>query len=75
MATYSVDYLSRLIDATERFEGAFERWMETQEERDLVSARGLLLRYGRRTTKTPDGFESSNWRWRRQQEAPLRQYP
>ena len=42
MATYSVDYLSRLIDATERFEGAFERWMETQEERDLVSARGLL---------------------------------
>ena len=71
MATYSVDYLSRLIDATERFEGAFERWMETQEERDLVSARGLLP-----TVWTKDDQDPGRVRELELEVAePLRQYP
>lgn len=41
MAKYGVDYLNRLVAATEHFEEAFERWMATQGERDLTSARGL----------------------------------
>lgn len=41
MATYSVDYLKRLMAAVERFEEVFGRWMETQEEADHVQTRGL----------------------------------
>lgn len=42
MSDYSEDYLRRLREATERFEAAFDAWMETQEESDHLSARGLL---------------------------------
>lgn len=42
MATYSADYLRRLLSAVEAFERAFERWMETQVESDHMSSRGLL---------------------------------
>ncbi|MEV8465084.1 MULTISPECIES: hypothetical protein [Streptomyces] len=42
MATYSADYLKRLLTAVERFEEAFGRWMETQEESDHVQSRGLF---------------------------------
>ncbi|MER7833864.1 TIGR02391 family protein [Streptomyces sp. NPDC095602] len=42
MATYSADYLKRLMAAVERFEEIFGRWMETQEESDLVQTRGLF---------------------------------
>ncbi len=41
MATYSADYLKRLVAAVERFEEVFGRWMETQEESDHVQSRGL----------------------------------
>ncbi|GAA3380972.1 hypothetical protein GCM10020367_70390 [Streptomyces sannanensis] len=41
MATYSADYLKRLMAAVERFEEVFRRWMETQEESDHVQTRGL----------------------------------
>ncbi|MFJ1998060.1 TIGR02391 family protein [Streptomyces asiaticus] len=41
MATYSADYLKRLMAAVERFEEVFGRWMETQEESDHVQTRGL----------------------------------
>ncbi|MFC9118087.1 TIGR02391 family protein [Streptomyces sp. NPDC057092] len=40
MATYSADYLKRLLAAVERFEEVFERWMETQVESDHVQSRG-----------------------------------
>lgn len=39
---FSVDYLSRLVDAVDVFTTAFEAWMETQVESDLMSARGLF---------------------------------
>ncbi|WP_055492046.1 TIGR02391 family protein [Streptomyces sp. TP-A0356] len=42
MATYGAEYLKRLLAAVERFERAFERWMETQVESDLRSSRGLF---------------------------------
>lgn len=41
MATYSADYLKRLMAAVARFEEVFGRWMETQEESDHVQTRGL----------------------------------
>ncbi|WP_033952614.1 TIGR02391 family protein [Streptomyces sp. CNQ431] len=41
MATYSADYLKRLMAAVERFEEIFGRWMETQEESDHMQTRGL----------------------------------
>ncbi|EFK97990.1 MULTISPECIES: TIGR02391 family protein [Streptomyces] len=41
MATYSADYLKRLMAAVERFEEIFGRWMETQEESDHIQTRGL----------------------------------
>ncbi|MEU7281473.1 hypothetical protein AB0A69_22265 [Streptomyces sp. NPDC045431] len=41
MATYSVDYLQRLMAAVEWFEAAFGRWMDTQEESDHFQSRGL----------------------------------
>ncbi|THA28431.1 hypothetical protein E6R18_28165 [Streptomyces sp. A1277] len=41
MATYSADYLKRLLAAVERFEEVFGRWMETQEESDHSQTRGL----------------------------------
>jgi hypothetical protein len=42
MATYSADYLKRLLAAVERFEEVFGRWMETQTESDHVQSRGLF---------------------------------
>lgn len=42
MATYSVDYLKRLLNAVEEFEQAFEGWMGTQVESDHLNSRGLL---------------------------------
>lgn len=37
-----MDYLRRLLQAVERFETAFEAWMDTQVESDHMSARGIL---------------------------------
>lgn len=42
MTTYSVDYLQRLKSAVLEFEQAFNAWMETQEESDLATSRGLF---------------------------------
>ena len=42
MAVYSADYLTRLLAAVEQFERAFDAWMETQVESDLLNSRGLL---------------------------------
>lgn len=42
MADYSADYLRRLSAAIEEFLVAFEEWMGTQVESDMVSSRGLL---------------------------------
>lgn len=39
---YGADYLNRLLSAVERFEVAFEQWMETQEESDHTTGRGLF---------------------------------
>lgn len=39
---YSEDYLSRLRDAVERFEAAFEAWMATQVESSHMESRGLF---------------------------------
>ncbi|MCE7080425.1 TIGR02391 family protein [Streptomyces sp. ST2-7A] len=41
MAKYGADYLKRLFAAVERFEQAFNHWMETQVESDHLSSRGL----------------------------------
>ncbi|MDR2379704.1 MAG: TIGR02391 family protein [Bifidobacteriaceae bacterium] len=50
MANYSGDYLRRLQDAVERFETAFESWMETQNELTSSQSRGLFP-----TVSTKDG--------------------
>ena len=42
MADYSADFLRRLLAAVDAFDGAFERWMETQQEIDHRVARGRL---------------------------------
>lgn len=42
MASYSEDYLRRLLTAVEDFERAFDAWMQTQVESDHMSSRGLL---------------------------------
>jgi hypothetical protein len=42
MADYTVEYLSRLFAAVERFEAAFEEWMKTQHAATHVEARGLF---------------------------------
>ncbi|GAA0898131.1 MULTISPECIES: TIGR02391 family protein [Streptomyces violaceusniger group] len=54
MATYSADYLKRLMAAVERFEEIFGRWMETQEESDHVQTRGLYP-----TVWTKDGQDQA----------------
>uniref|UniRef100_UPI002F91B298 TIGR02391 family protein n=1 Tax=Streptomyces sp. NBC_01562 TaxID=2975879 RepID=UPI002F91B298 len=59
MATYSADYLKRLLAAVERFEEAFECWMETQVESDHVSSRGMLP-----TVWTKDGQDEATVRTR-----------
>lgn len=41
MSDYGEDYLRRLLDAVQRFEAAFAAWMETQQESDHLSSRGL----------------------------------
>jgi len=42
LSDYSEDYLRRLQEAIQRFENAFEAWMETQQESDHLSSRGLF---------------------------------
>ncbi len=42
MSDYGEDYLRRLLDAVRRFDAAFNAWMETQQESDHLSSRGLL---------------------------------
>lgn len=42
MTQYSVDYLTRLRSAVVEFEEAFNAWMETQQESDHMSSRGLF---------------------------------
>jgi hypothetical protein len=42
VAEYSVDYLKRLKAAIEDFEVAFEEWMGTQVEGDLMGSRGVF---------------------------------
>ncbi|MEB8342584.1 TIGR02391 family protein [Streptomyces endophyticus] len=42
MATYSPDYLKRLLVAVEKFEQAFEQWMQTQIEFNHAESRGLF---------------------------------
>ncbi|WP_234443326.1 TIGR02391 family protein [Streptomyces cellulosae] len=54
MATYSADYLKRLLAAVERFEEVFERWMETQVESDHVQSRGQFP-----TVWTKDGQDEA----------------
>lgn len=50
MATYGVEYLTRLIGAVEAFEDAFGKWMETQVELSNFDARGIFP-----TVHTKDG--------------------
>ncbi|MDQ0935098.1 TIGR02391 family protein [Streptomyces turgidiscabies] len=59
MATYSADYLKRLLTAVERFEEVFERWMETQVESDHVQSRGMYP-----TVWTKDGQDQATVRTR-----------
>ncbi|MFF4732359.1 TIGR02391 family protein [Streptomyces mirabilis] len=59
MATYSADYLKRLLAAVERFEEVFERWMETQVESDHGQSRGLFP-----TVWTKDGRHQATVRTR-----------
>ncbi|TXH45323.1 MAG: hypothetical protein E6Q90_01335 [Actinobacteria bacterium] len=54
MSQYGVDYLQRLRAAVEKFEGAFNSWMDTQVESDHMSSRGLLP-----TVWTKDGQDSA----------------
>lgn len=42
MTDFSVDYLNKLQDAMDRFQGAFEEWMKTQNESDRGSSRSLF---------------------------------
>lgn len=42
MADYSADYLRRLIDLVVEFEVSFESWMDTQNEGDVSSSRGIF---------------------------------
>lgn len=57
MTTYGSDYLRRLIDAVNEFQGAFDAWMLTQIESDHMSARGLFP-----TAWTKDGADESQVR-------------
>ena len=54
LSDYSEDYLRRLQEAIQRFENAFEAWMETQQESDHLSSRGLFP-----TVWTKDGQDVS----------------
>lgn len=42
LTDYGEDYLRRLLDAVGRFEDAFNAWIETQQESDHLSSRGIL---------------------------------
>lgn len=42
MTDHSVDYLRRLHAAVDDFSAAFDDWMATQVESDMVTSRGLL---------------------------------
>ncbi|MFE7757625.1 TIGR02391 family protein [Streptomyces sp. NPDC057429] len=57
MATYSAEYLKRLLAAVRRFEEVFGRWMETQEESDHVQSRGLFP-----TVRNKDGQDRATIR-------------
>jgi hypothetical protein len=50
---YTSDYLAALRAGVERFEGAFESWMETQSETDAMFMPGLVPR-----TFPKSGFDS-----------------
>lgn len=54
MSQYGVDYLQRLRAAVEKFEEAFNAWMDTQVESDHMSSRGLFP-----TVWTKEGQDSS----------------
>lgn len=57
MATYAVDYLTRLICAVETFEEAFAEWMGTQLEFTHLEARGLFP-----TVRTKDAQDEAKVR-------------
>lgn len=57
MATYGVEYLTRLVGAVEAFEDAFGKWMETQVELSNVDARGIFP-----TVHTKDGQDPATVR-------------
>jgi len=59
VSAYSPDYLRRLLVAVEDFEVTFATWMETQEETDHLSARGLLP-----TAWTKEGVDAAHVRER-----------
>lgn len=42
MADHNVDYLRRLRAAVDDFSAAFDDWMATQVESDMVTSRGLF---------------------------------
>ncbi|MCD2143964.1 TIGR02391 family protein [Gordonia paraffinivorans] len=54
MTEYGVDYLKRLLDATQEFETAFEKWMETQSESTHMESRGLFPTVRTLETADPD---------------------
>ncbi|MDN6300582.1 MAG: TIGR02391 family protein [Micrococcaceae bacterium] len=54
LSDYGEDYLRRLLDAVQRFEAVFNAWMETQQESDHLSSRGLLP-----TVWVKDGVDSA----------------
>jgi len=57
VSDYSVDYLRRLVEAIEVFEGAFEAWIATQHEFTMMDARGLWP-----TVRTRDDADATNVR-------------
>lgn len=51
---YGTDYLSKLRQAVERFEAAFNAWLETQIEYDHIATRGLLPTVAQEDDQDPD---------------------
>jgi hypothetical protein len=52
VSQYTPEYLAALRTGVERFEAAFESWMETQSETDAMFMPGLVQR-----TFPKDGFD------------------
>lgn len=63
MSDYSVDYLRRLVEAIEVFEGAFEAWIATQHEFTMMDARGLWPTVRTRDDADATNVRSWNWMW------------